>query len=177
MKSNAHERSPARHATTRHRHPFRFSRFIPGLSVIAEGYDAFILDIFGVLHNGVELYSGTIIALNTKANGNHLPCLNTPRLDGIIEDLDAIGLLQTLYDDIVAAGDSTRAKLQPTAPAMWLLAGIERFHALFEGIDIITDNIERADFILNAIRQQDKEVPHIRKSGKPELPAICRWCR
>ena len=172
------------HATPQHDTdtPLPEPRFIPGLSAIADGYDAFILDIFGVLHNGVELYSGTINCLeHLKANGKSI-CLvsNTPRLkDGIIEDLDAIGLPQTLYDDIVTAGDSTRAKLETLHGQCGYFAGIERFHALFEGIDItITDNIERADFILNAISgQQDKEVPHIQTIWETgiarNLPMVC----
>jgi len=40
-----------------------FTKFIKGLSEVEKKYDAFFIDLWGVIHNGVELYPDSIEVL------------------------------------------------------------------------------------------------------------------
>ena len=48
-----------------------------GLRVIAENYDLFYIDIWGVIHNGIELHQKAILALNQHV-------ANDPRVEQVI---------------------------------------------------------------------------------------------
>ena len=88
---------------------------VSGLREIAESFDTFLLDIFGLLHNGVELYPGTIEALRELNAANKEICLvsNTPRLpDEVAADLHRLGLERTLYQHIATAGLAAQEDLR-----------------------------------------------------------------
>ena len=52
-----------------------------GLRSIAENYDIFYIDLWGVVHNGINLHKNAIEALEeiTKANKEYVLLTNAPR--------------------------------------------------------------------------------------------------
>lgn len=128
---------------------------LSGLSDIADRYDAFILDLFGVVHNGLELYPDTKRCLAELKKMGKSTCLlsNTPRRYFEIEqDLEKMGLSHDCYDHIVTAGDSTHEALKPFEGQKCWFAGTERFTSILDGIDLVqVDTPQDADFIVNAI--------------------------
>jgi ribonucleotide monophosphatase NagD (HAD superfamily) len=52
-----------------------------GLQSIAENYDLFYIDLWGVMHNGIELHEGAIYTLKKllEINKNFVLLTNAPR--------------------------------------------------------------------------------------------------
>ena len=88
---------------------------LSGIQRIIEDYDVFFIDLWGVMHNGVECYSNAITVLKHLKNKNKKIVLisNAPRPSETVEVfLDKIKLSKSLYDKVVTSGDVTREYLQ-----------------------------------------------------------------
>ena len=131
-------------------------RHLTGLSDVAEKYDYFLLDIFGLMHNGVQVFEDTIPCLEALRDANKKICFisNTPRrADGAMADLARHGIDQGFYDALVTAGESARTELiEKYKGKRVFFLGNEHFAAPLENLDILqVKNLEQADFILNSI--------------------------
>lgn len=84
---------------------------LDGIESLADSYDAFILDIWGVLHNGIAPYEGVIPCLqHLKSQGKTILLLsNSPDRGSVVLDyiLRPMGFTPDLFDHIVTSGDST----------------------------------------------------------------------
>jgi HAD superfamily hydrolase (TIGR01459 family) len=81
-----------------------------GISTIADNYDAFILDIWGVIHNGVRAYPGVEKCLSElKSRDKQILMLsNSPnRTKYMLPQLQSMGIDTHLYDHIITSGEST----------------------------------------------------------------------
>lgn len=81
---------------------------IDGIASLADRYDGFVFDLWGVVHNGKALYPGVPEALaELKARGKGVVFLtNAPRRSWFIANmLDGMGLDRGLYDSIVSSGE------------------------------------------------------------------------
>jgi HAD superfamily hydrolase (TIGR01459 family) len=84
---------------------------IPTIRPLAGDSDAWISDIWGVLHNGVAAFRPACEAcVAYRAQGGVIVLLtNAPRPSAsIIAQLDSLGVPRAAYDDIVTSGDLTR---------------------------------------------------------------------
>ena len=61
---------------------------IKGLSVIYHKYDVFFIDLWGVVHNGIQLYPGAIEVLENlnKLNKRFVLLSNAPRPSKKVEE-------------------------------------------------------------------------------------------
>lgn len=83
-------------------------RTITGLGDIVAQYDAFILDLWGCIHNGVTPFSGVIGALDALAQAGKRVLLmsNAPRrAAAVAESLPRFGLKPSHYMAIVSSGE------------------------------------------------------------------------
>ncbi|MGB1405408.1 MAG: TIGR01459 family HAD-type hydrolase [Parvibaculales bacterium] len=83
-----------------------------GLAEIADQYDALIVDIWGVLHNGKQPFEGVDAALlNYRQQGGKVLLLsNAPRPGpSAVKRLEVIGNRRDGFDDILTSGDAVRA--------------------------------------------------------------------
>ena len=90
----------------------RLPQMLSGLSQIATDYDALIVDIWGVLHNGRAPFAGVDAALKQyrESGGKVLLLSNAPRPGpSALKRLHAIGNSPDSYDDILTSGDAVRA--------------------------------------------------------------------
>ena len=90
------------------------TRIIRGLGEIAEGYDAFILDLWGCLHNGVAVYPAALDALRQlKSAGKRAIILsNAPRrAHGVGVTIAGMGITPDLYDRLYTSGEETWREL------------------------------------------------------------------
>ena len=88
---------------------------ISGINAIFDKYDFFILDIWGVIHNGMDIYPGVRDALLALKNANKQFCFlsNSPRPNDIVyTKLINIGLDFVAQDQIITSGDFFRASVQ-----------------------------------------------------------------
>jgi len=87
---------------------------VGGLREIAGGYDAFLVDLWGVVHDGKSPFVGvreTLTALSSC--GRRVIFLtNTSRTrEHVGETLAAMGIGDALYEAVISSGDVTRAAL------------------------------------------------------------------
>ena len=134
---------------------------VRGLRVLATTFDAFLVDVWGVLHDGERLFEGVLDALESLAAAKRPVVLltNTSRTgELVVETLGKLGLDRALFHDVVTAGDVTRAALVARDPAIFAALpdaprcyhlGQESFVPwLFElGLDF-TEDIAAADLVV-----------------------------
>ena len=96
---------------------------LPGLSSLAPDVDDFLVDLWGVIHDGERPYDGVIDALERIAAlpGRRVVFLsNTSRTKGsVVESLVAMGIERQLFHDAVTSGDVTRDALLARDPAIF----------------------------------------------------------
>ena len=88
---------------------------LDGLAEIADQYDALIVDIWGVLHNGKKPFDGVDAALkNFRDTGRKVLLLsNAPRPGpSAVKRLEVIGNRRDGFDDILTSGDAVRGLMQ-----------------------------------------------------------------
>ncbi|MCV6596908.1 MAG: TIGR01459 family HAD-type hydrolase [Mangrovicoccus sp.] len=90
------------------------SKVISSLSEIASNYDAVLCDLWGCLHNGVQVFPEAVAALQAyRAGGGTVMLLtNSPRpKDKVVTQLDGLGAPRDCYDGVTTSGDSAQAAL------------------------------------------------------------------
>src|SRR3546814_15408553 len=92
---------------------------VAGLATLASRYDAFLLDQFGVLHDGSTVYPGVVACLEAlHAAGKRTIILSnsgTPRAPSM-ERLARPGIPPALYEDLVTSRE-VAPRLPAAAPA------------------------------------------------------------
>ena len=166
-------------------------RHIDGLAEIAAGYDGFILDLWGVIHDGVTPYPGAVECLGRlREAGKRVVLLsNAPRRgEPVRRQLRRMGIEDTLYDGVMTSGEASFLLLRDR-PDEWSRAlgtrvlhlGPERDRNVLAGLDVeIVDEAGAATFVLNTgpddhLNPTDPEVfdPVLRACAVQGLPMIC----
>jgi HAD superfamily hydrolase (TIGR01459 family) len=135
-------------------------RMLEGLAPVADAYDGFIVDLWGVLHDGGKPLPGTVDCLTQmKRAGKRVVLLsNAPRPAApAITRLTEIGFARDLYQDLMTSGEETwRHLVKRDDP--WYAALGERCYMIGPPRDLgmLTDvraarvyDVAEADFILN----------------------------
>ena len=126
-----------------------------GMAAIAERYDAFILDVWGVLHDGVTLYPGAVDTLEqlTAAGKPFVMLTNAPRRSAAVaESMIAMGMPAAFCRHILSSGEATFLDLKERSDPFYarvgnrcIHIGPERDRNLFEDLDWDeTDRLEDA---------------------------------
>ncbi|MBO1077547.1 TIGR01459 family HAD-type hydrolase [Roseomonas haemaphysalidis] len=106
-------------------------RMLETAAELAERYDGFVLDIWGVLHDGQKPYPGVPEALRElRARGKRIVLLsNAPRRSWFVADqLTAMGLDATLYDGIVTSGEVAWTMLRDRSHPWFAALRGDAFH-------------------------------------------------
>ena len=164
-------------------------RPIAGLSEIAEHYDALIVDLWGVMHDGVRAFPEAVAALvNWRASGRPVCLLsNVPRrIDYLIKRLDGLGVPPQAYDSLVCSGEATFLGLRDRPDATHRALGSRFLH--FGGpadLDVVAglplervEEADRADFVLNSgidglDRPTDMYDVAMDRAAERGLPMVC----
>jgi len=141
---------------------------LPGVAPLADRYDGFVLDLWGVIHDGVRPYPGAVDSLQRlKSRGKRLILLsNAPRrAASVIDAMTAMGIPRDHYDDVLSSGEATWHALHDRTDAWHARLGRRCFHlgpprdkGMLVGLDI--DPAPRpaeADFILATGVDRDEE--------------------
>ena len=163
---------------------------IDGLAPITDQYDAFILDLWGVLHDGVRAYDHAVETLKQlKATGKPVCRLsNVPRRESAtIRKLDGLGLTTDLYDHLVTSGEATHDALK-NPPDAWhdklgavayALSPREESEELTVGTGKkLTGDPDQADFLLaigigHADETLEDYKPALDAGLKRSIPLLC----
>jgi HAD superfamily hydrolase (TIGR01459 family) len=128
---------------------------LSGIAGLADRYDGFILDLWGVLHDGRRPMPGAVEALTRlRSRGKRIVILsNAPRRAAAVERRIAeIGIARALYDALLSSGEAAWQWLAAGGPGGNRLYPImaERDRSMLEGLAFQTaTRIEAAEFILN----------------------------
>jgi HAD superfamily hydrolase (TIGR01459 family) len=164
-------------------------RLLSGLHEIAASYDGFILDLWGVLHDGSVPYPGVVDALQRlKAQGKRLVILsNAPRrADAVIERMTEIGIVPGLYDAVHSSGEEAWQHMKRRDDPFYAALGRRcyhigptRDHNMLEGIDLEpVETVEIADFLLNTGPWDWNDTvadfePTLKAARHRDLPMVC----
>lgn len=83
-------------------------QFYPSLASIASKYDGFILDLWGVIHDGTALYPGVNACLESlrRQEKKIVFLSNAPRRAAKVEEkLNELGISPDLYDHVLSSGE------------------------------------------------------------------------
>ena len=81
-----------------------------GLQSIAENYDLFYIDLWGVVHNGIKLHEEAINVLKQllKLKKNFVLLTNAPRPNEAVKIfLEKIGMEKELRDYVFSSGEAS----------------------------------------------------------------------
>ncbi|HHL41979.1 MAG TPA: TIGR01459 family HAD-type hydrolase [Hellea balneolensis] len=155
---------------------------ISGLGQIAEDYDALLVDIWGVIHNGKRPFIEAVEALERfkHERGPVVLISNSPRPSvAIPAQFDEIGVPHTFYDAIVTSGDATIDELARRAPGPAFKLGPARDDRLYENLDLNFSELETAKFITcTGLFDDEHETPDdyrdlLSQARDLNLPLVC----
>lgn len=160
-----------------------------GVRQIADSYDGFILDLWGVVHDGDKPLPGVIDCLTQlRAHNKHIVILsNAPRrADDVKSRLDEIGIPRGLYHAVMTSGEETWQHLKDRRDPWYAKLGRTVYHmgpardrGMLDGLDLNeTTDIEKAEAILNTGSYMDGDAlaayePALVVAAKRKLPMIC----
>jgi HAD superfamily hydrolase (TIGR01459 family) len=125
---------------------------ITGISEIIDRYDHFIIDLWGVLHDGHDPYEGAIHALRSlKQNNKKIVLLsNAPRRANKAEaTLEKLGFTKDTYDLLLTSGEVTYhyVKAHPELGKKYFYVGPDKDLHLLDGLGLTqVHEAKSADF-------------------------------
>ena len=158
---------------------------IPILTSIAKltgRYDAWLCDIWGVMHNGLTVFpSAADACLNFIGKGGKVVLIsNAPRpWQSVQKQFDGFGVPHTIYHAIVTSGDVTRSLIRAQADMPVFHLGPARDRPIFEELDIRFASPEEAGiFVCTGLYDDTRESPadyeeQLSRLQARGLPMIC----
>lgn len=159
---------------------------ISGLEAVLVDFDLFLIDQFGVLHNGVEPYEGAIDALEMlKSNNKRVVIIsNSGKRAGInVSRFEKLGFSSELFDHFITSGEvafrTIESRLQESTIKSCFLISRDNDDSAVAGLGLdIVGDASKADLIIiggseaeryseNAYRDQ------LRQAAKNETRCIC----
>ena len=128
------------------------TKFIKGLNQIQSKYDTFFIDLWGVIHNGIQVYPGAIDVLENlnKLNKRFVLMSNAPRPSKNVQDfLVKLNINKSLIKNVFTSGEAALKSLkQNKFGKNFYHLGPKRDSGLYSGFENNKKDIENADFIL-----------------------------
>ncbi len=162
---------------------------LEGLAPVADRYDGFVLDLWGVIHDGVTPFPGVVDALDriVAAGKSFVMLSNAPRRAAAIAELMvAMGIPEAHCRHILSSGEATWIELKDRADPFYramgrkcLHIGPQRDENLFDGLDLErVPDIEAAELIMNTGPWRDEEKVSdyeatLAEGARRGLPMIC----
>jgi HAD superfamily hydrolase (TIGR01459 family) len=164
-----------------------FSSFAP----LAARYDGFVLDLWGVIHDGINAFPHAVDCLHSlRAAGKRTLLLsNVPRPNAPVQAMmRRMGIADDLYTHLLTSGEAVRQALASPPDLWWAELGRRVFHLgperdlpIFDSLVLeLVDAPSQADFVLNTgpddhrnptdIREFE---PVLRDCAQHGLPMIC----
>ena len=130
---------------------------------VAATTDAWIVDIWGVMHNGARAHPAAVEACIAfrKGGGTVVLLSNAPRpFAAVVPHMTALGVVPEAYDAGVTSGDATRDMLSAWQGRRLLHIGPERDAGLFAGLDVHLSPPETAEVVLcSGLWDDTRETP------------------
>jgi HAD superfamily hydrolase (TIGR01459 family) len=165
------------------------TKFCAGISDISDSYSGFILDQWGVLHNGEKVYDGVVECLKElKARKKFIIILSNSgkRAEENKERLKKMGIAPTLYDVMMTSGEMTWQGLKDQEEGIFKGLGNKVYvisrggdRSIVDGLDIeIVEDPKDATFlIISGADSPEKTLedyePILKTCVRKRMTAIC----
>lgn len=165
------------------------TQFCSGISDISDSYSGFILDQWGVLHDGERPYNGVLECLKElRARKKYIIILSNSgkRADVNKERLKKIGIGPSLYDQIMTSGEMTWQGIHDQDEGFFKGLGKKVYvlsrggdRSIVDGLDIeVVDDPSKADFlIISGSDAPEKTLedyePILKMAVRKQLTALC----
>lgn len=165
------------------------SLLLSNFSDIADAYDVFFFDLWGVIHNGKEPFANTLDCLRDLKKREKPVFLlsNSPRLVQQTADrLTQMGVPGDLYQGVHTSGADCHAALKDRHDAFYQSLGGNLYHMgpetytpIFNTLDYVSvPTLEQADFVLMSgtvdwIQSLEEYDPILNAALDRNLPLVC----
>ena len=160
---------------------------IRGIEEVINNYEAFLIDLWGVVHNGVKLFPNILQLLQKikEHNKEVIFITNAPRRSNVIKDqLKLFGIKYSIYKDVISSGEISYRRIKTltrnsSKKLFCYHIGPSRDNNLVDTLDLtITKEVSKTDFILNTGPWGDNDVLEnytkiLDNLRKRKLPMIC----
>lgn len=155
---------------------------ISSIKDIGSRYRAWLVDIWGVMHNGHRAFPRAVAATRSfrKTGGIVVLLSNSPRPSpGVQEQLRRLGVPDDAYDATVTSGDLTRHELGKHNGAQIFHLGPERDLPIFDGIKVRLGRQQDAELVVcSGLFDDETEAPEdylglLGELAAQKLPMIC----
>ncbi len=155
---------------------------IASIKDLGSRYSAWLVDIWGVMHNGHRAFAPAVAATEAfrKQGGVLVFLSNSPRPSpGVQEQLSRLGVPPSSYDATVTSGDLTRHELRKHKHPRVFHLGPARDLPIYAGLDLTLVSPEQADLIVcSGLFDDETETPEdyddmLRTLAARKLPMIC----
>lgn len=162
---------------------------IDSLDAIAADYDGFLIDQWGVLHDGVTAFPAALAALaRLRAQGKRIVILSNSGRSGAENArlMAGMGIDAALFDTVLSAGDDALDALsgrrdpdyRALGPRVWLFSRPGDAPAILEHGYLRADSVEAADFLFVHSMEALPAIPEawldqLRRARARDLPLIC----
>jgi HAD superfamily hydrolase (TIGR01459 family) len=162
---------------------------LPGVAALAERFDGFIVDQWGVLHDGSRPYAGALECLERlRGAGRHVVVLSNSgrREQANVRLMEQMGFPARLFDRVVSAGEDAREAIVAKATPFHAKLGRRCYaftragdRSILEGIGVsFVAHVAEADFLAaigidsprRTLSDYEEELQAARARG---LPMIC----
>ena len=138
-----------------------------GLQSIADNYDLFYIDLWGVIHNGIELHENAIFVLKEllKMNKNFILLTNAPRPNEAVKIfLEKMGMEKKLRDHVFSSGEASLSYLKKRHKSQkFYHVGPSRDFDLFQDFkNYKSDQINESEYLLctGLFDEHDKDLKY-----------------
>lgn len=165
------------------------TQFCEGISDISDSYSGFIIDQWGVLHDGEKPYDGVLECLKElRSRKKHIIILSNSgkRAEVNKERLKKIGIGPSLYDQIVTSGEMTWQGIHDQDEGFFEGLGKKVYvisrggdRSIVDGLDVqVVDDINDADFlIISGADSPEKTLedyePILKTAVRKQITALC----
>jgi HAD superfamily hydrolase (TIGR01459 family) len=158
---------------------------LSGFAPLAERYDGFVLDLWGVIHDGVNAFPHAVDTLRhlRDAGKRTLLLSNVPRPNDAVQTMmRRMGIEDALYTGILTSGEAVRRALQDPPDLWWTELGVRVFHLgpdrdkpVLQGLPLtVVATPGEADFVLNT-GPDDHRNPSDMAEFEPTLVDCARY--
>lgn len=124
---------------------------IDAIAPLGKSYAAWLVDIWGVMHNGVRAFPPAVEATRRYREQGGIVILlsNSPRpSEPLQRQLTSLGVSEQSYDATVSSGDLTRHELAKHAGARIFHLGPERDLPIFKDLDLMRVDAKDAELVV-----------------------------
>lgn len=156
---------------------------LAGIAPVAAGAEAWISDIWGVLHNGATAFpSAGETCVRYRADGGVVVLVtNAPyRESHVANMLRKMGVPRDAYDAIVTSGEVTRRLISAHQGGSVVHLGPDRYSAIFDDINVTRGDLSAASkaVVCTGLYNDDHETPadyaaRLAAFRAHDIPMIC----